>query len=291
MCGIAGFSWSNNSILTRQQREKVFLLSALGADKRGGQSHGYLLASGNEYQIHRGMGPLVKANFRRVSKARCGFLHSRYATQGEINIENQHPFICGNIIGIHNGQCYNANQLDKLYGPTTVDSQHIFNRINLGKGLKHFIGYGVISYFNVNRPEEIFLANIGDGDLSLFEIHGPTKNTTSGYFWTSNQEDGVLALASAGLEETKDFDCYQLTEGRVYSFKRGKMYIEPNRLMVRSTERPIKREKKRYKTVSFSSKHVYDWYKDYKNANAETENKGLWDGYEDERGDKLVSGL
>jgi hypothetical protein len=106
------------------------------------------------------------------------------------------------------------------------------------------------------------LCDIGDGDLTLFELRGPTKGNIGGYFWTSSMEDGRLALSGAGLQEEKDYSCLGLLPGKVYSFKDGVMSEEKERLKVKSTTKEAERPKFKYRPI----KSRYDWYDDYKKA-------------------------
>jgi len=256
------------------------LIGGVGADRRGGQSYGSLLIDGDKYNVQRGLGPLVAADFKEIAKAQAGFLHSRYATSGDVTIENAHPFDkYAPVIGAHNGCVYNAKELDKLYGKKEVDSEHIFERISQGKNLKDFVGYGIVEWYNTERPGEIFLCDIGDGELTVFEIRGPNKRRISGYFWTSELEDGLLALAGAGLTE-KDYEVFGLMDNVIYSFKDGYMSSEPGKLKVRSTHQPVVKPSKVSKTKGYTGyKGTENWYKQYKEA---VDPDDLWDSYPEE---------
>jgi glutamine phosphoribosylpyrophosphate amidotransferase len=217
MCGLFGYALSKKSPYTNQQREVLFRLGAMGADKRGGQSYGTLhLDSKGLPVVKKGLGPLVGANFKELAESLTGYGHSRLATQGEINLRNSHPFEIGRIIGAHNGVLFNSSELDNLFGAKEVDSEHIFERIDQNDNLLNIAGYGIIQWYDKENPGKIFLCNIGDGELTLFELGG--KDVGFGYFWTSEQEDGQLALAAAGISE---YVAYDLIEGAVYQFNDG----------------------------------------------------------------------
>ena len=214
MCGIYGWALTDKAPYSKTQKEIMMRLGAMGADKRGGQSYGTLhLDSKGGAVVRKGMGPLVGADFDELSGTLTGFGHSRLATHGEVNMKNCHPFKIGSIVGAHNGVLSNAHELDNLFGPKEVDSEHIFARIDENDNLSSIRGYGIIEWYDLEDPNKIFLCNIGNGDLTLFELGG--KNAGYGYFWTSEQEDGNLALASAGI---KDYEAYDLVEGAVYYF-------------------------------------------------------------------------
>ena len=189
----------------------------MGADKRGGQSYGTLhLDKDGQPVVKKGLGPLVSADFKELAKSLTGYGHSRLATHGQVNLRNSHPFHIGRIIGAHNGVLANNEELNMMFGKKEVDSEHIFERIDQNDDLSAIAGYGIIQWFDTENPDKIFLCNIGDGELTLFELGG--KDVGFGYFWTSNQEDGQLALAAAGITE---YVAYDLTEGMVYQFKQG----------------------------------------------------------------------
>lgn len=230
MCGISGFSFTDQCDLTLEQRERLLLLGAVGADHRGGQSWGTLtVASDGTHEVIKGLGPLVQADYKALAQTQLGYLHSRLATQGTVNLENQHPFLdkYDPIVGAHNGVIYNAGELDRKYGPKTVDSEHIFERIQNGDPIDNFEGYGIIQWFDKRETNKIFLCNIGDGELTLFELYTDDSLYLNGYFWTSKKDDGILAIKAAGI---KNFQSFDLKEGRVYVFTHGSedLQYDPN---------------------------------------------------------------
>jgi glucosamine 6-phosphate synthetase-like amidotransferase/phosphosugar isomerase protein len=67
--------------------------------------------------------------------------HCRYPTKGtEHNNKNNHPIICGNVVGVHNGNINNDDELFRRFGEIKrigeVDSEIIFALIN------HYIAKG-----------------------------------------------------------------------------------------------------------------------------------------------------
>lgn len=60
--------------------------------------------------------------------------HNRAATRGKVNAVNAHPFVCGHIIGAHNGTLDKSSHdaLNKAIGEDTeVDSEAIFKSIEI----------------------------------------------------------------------------------------------------------------------------------------------------------------
>jgi len=229
MCGLAGWCFTDYCSLTHEQRKTMLLLSGMGADKRGGESWGTLTVDNNgQHEISKGLGPLVAADFNKLAEAPMGYAHSRLPTKGALTVQNQHPFIYEHIIGAHNGVITNSSALDRLFGDKNVDSEHIFERIANGDDLSKLEGYGVIEFYDRRYPKDMYLCNMGNGDLALFELYDPTNEYIEGYFWTSNKDDGELALAAGGV---KYFKAFTLTEGRVYNFKMhtGELFYLPDK--------------------------------------------------------------
>ncbi|MDE2425659.1 MAG: hypothetical protein KGO96_07115 [Elusimicrobia bacterium] len=238
-----GWSFTNDCKLSLKQRSTLLQLGSFSADRRGGQSWGTLIVDDNGLPVvEKGMGPLIQIDFEKLASAQMGYAHSRYATRGKINLKNSHPFEYGNIIGAHNGVISNAAELDHIYGRKEVDSEHIFERISEKEGLSKFRGYGVIEFYDKEVPNALFLANIGNGDVTLFEIENDTKSHTEAFYWTSLMEDGELALAGAGI---KDFESYELTEGTVFKFVKGEncLYSLESKLRVKPNKRQFKNER------------------------------------------------
>lgn len=248
MCGIAGFAWSNKCNLTFRQKERLIYLAAMGADKRGGQSYGFLGVTKASHFVHKGLGPLVAADFRRLVASQMGFLHSRYATQGDVSIQNSHPFEYDNIIGAHNGVVFNSKKLDEMHGKKEVDSEHIFEALAKGRDVDNFRAYGIIEYFDKEQPDSIFLSDIGKGDITVFQIKDDCKKFTQGYIWTSNRTDGELALTSAGITE---FDAFGLVKGEIYRFDRGSedFFTEKKKKLEVKANSP---KKKNYQTTVYN---------------------------------------
>jgi hypothetical protein len=250
MCGIVGYSFSDKCTLSHEQKKRLLLVGSVGADRRGGQSFGWCIADPSGPIVHRDLGPLVSADFNILANSQLGFLHSRFATQGTITVRNSHPFEIGHLIGAHNGVLANSQQLDRMFGPKEVDSEHIFHRIAEGDNLEQIEGYGVIEYMDKRANDRIFLVNVGGGSVTLWEIWDDNDQYFQGFFWTSLKEDGELALASAGI---KNYEAFELKEGEVYVFLRGidEVYtLQDTKLKVSSA---------RNSNVWTSGSHKIDW--------------------------------
>jgi len=106
--------------------------------------------------------------------------HNRWATQGEINIDNAHPFEFDNLVGAHNGTIP-AHGLRRIPGHEkfTVDSKAIYNYISetnisdlwkLTDGAMALTWYDKVSQtFNIARNKERTLFYIRSSDnMSLY---------------------------------------------------------------------------------------------------------------------------
>lgn len=123
MCGLFGF------IGQSADYNKLSML-AIANDDRGGHATG-VFADGKTYkrtQPAKKFIPSIKAKIKGVQIAMG---HTRYATHGENNTENAHPFSELDIVGAHNGIISNYRQLAKDYGFAVpqVDSQSIFRTL------------------------------------------------------------------------------------------------------------------------------------------------------------------
>lgn len=56
--------------------------------------------------------------------------HNRYATKGKITADNAHPFIQGDLLGVHNGTIWNQSDLDSNK-EFEVDSQNIYHDMSV----------------------------------------------------------------------------------------------------------------------------------------------------------------
>lgn len=272
MCGLVGWNFTAQSTLKHEQRKTLILMGSMGADKRGGQSFGWLSVNAEgQFQIEKGLGPLVATNFDDLAKTPMGFAHSRFATKGAITVENSHPFRYDHIIGAHNGVISNSWELDRKYGDKNVDSEHIFERISKNDKLDELEGYGIIEFYDARFPHNLFLCNIGRGDLSLFELFDASGEFLDGYYWTSNEEDGELAIAAAGI---KHFERSTLTIGKVYCLKLGddQLYYKP--------DCELKTGERNYSTTSYhGGRHNHGGKSHYGYMGDEEGDYESWPGY------------
>jgi len=88
--------------------------------------------------------------------------HNRWATTGEINKSNAHPFTYGNIVGAHNGSLVRWDDLECGEAEREVDSKAIFNTLNI-KGIDHLWGKlngaATLTWYDTDTGELNFIRN------------------------------------------------------------------------------------------------------------------------------------
>ena len=100
--------------------------------------------------------------------------HTRFATQGDkAKDKNAHPFLIGNIVGVHNGMLYNDYEIGRINGKHyDVDSEYIFDMLNRehdqNKALKICDGYWGLAWEDKSKPDKIFLAK-HDNTLAMYK--------------------------------------------------------------------------------------------------------------------------
>lgn len=119
-------------------------------------------------------------------------LHTRFATHGNISVDNSHPFHIGNIVLVHNGIVYNHRQLnEKNKTNHQVDSVVIAEQLNLygAKGLSALEGYWGLAWYDLRQPHNLFLSRFNN-DLAVIK----TKNA----IYISSDIDHLKAAGISG---------------------------------------------------------------------------------------------
>lgn len=169
MCGIAGYSLSEESGLDRTLAAQTLLaaISGRGADAVGYAYRGPETALAVLKQ-RTGASELLDT-LSVAPGARQALIHVRDYTKGHPSLTaNNHPVRHGSVVGIHNGIIRNDDELFALHGferaeqDMTVDSEVIFalaeREWSRAKALEQLYGSMAAAWFDERIPEVLFLA-------------------------------------------------------------------------------------------------------------------------------------
>ncbi len=138
--------------------------------------------------------------------------HNRYATVGEVNAKNAHPFLFDTLAGAHNGTLRNKQALPDSED-FEVDSQNLFHsieKIGLEDTYDILIGAWALSWFDLKKHRLNFLRN---NERPLSYCFSQDRSTL---YWAS--EAGMLKFV---LDRCKVYytDIVNTKPHHLYSFK------------------------------------------------------------------------
>src|ERR1035437_9509820 len=178
MCGLTGAITKKGVVLSKEhkyKRRKIFTGLLLAMQDRGHQSTGVAFIGAGKCSIVKRPISAIKfinnPRFQALMRQDYPILmgHTRFATQGEVNKRNAHPFLRGDIVGAHNGMIYNSENFVRFATKMEVDSEVIFNLLNESdnnyrKSFKKLSGSFAISWTKLQEDNyELFL--VRDGNL------------------------------------------------------------------------------------------------------------------------------
>jgi len=213
MCGL--FGWIGN--LQPDKRLVLATLLAKFNTKRGEHSWGFTSRRGGPWQRERGLGEATRAIYK-LAKNHTVMAHTRWATSGNITVENAHPFELNGVMLAHNGVIYNDYDFigEEDY---QVDSQLILNRIAEGRNLSDLAGYGTITFTRPDNLDTVYLCNVGQGDLAIACVLNRKKKVVA-LVWSSLEGHLADTLNTAHL----NWQMYQASENVVYAAKATGLY-------------------------------------------------------------------
>jgi len=125
--------------------------------------------------------------------------HGRFATVGDISLNNAHPFRFEGLVGAHNGTLHNIHKLEN-YLDFEVDSEVLFYNIDVN-GLQETIlktgGAFALSWWDIEENTLRFLRNI---QRPLYFCKSKDKETL---FWASEKHMLSCALARNHISFSK----------------------------------------------------------------------------------------
>lgn len=227
MCGIFGWSVTNNKYLSVTKRIALSSVLQTMNDNRGGDSWGYYrLNDDGTFEVVKGLGNIVSTPSEEIARSKTVMCHTRKATTGAIKVENCHPFEVKHIIGAHNGMVSNHTEMNKTHNRTCeVDSMHIFHNIANQIPLSELEGYGAIEYINKKIPNRVFLAKMKMGQLSVYGIGSGPKDC-HGVVWSSDESHLEKALSCAGIQAFE----YGVKEGLLYFIENGTLFVTEKKM-------------------------------------------------------------
>ena len=164
----------------------------------------------NGFEVIKNVGPVINTfnNHREeIFSWDRAIFHTRGASTGPVNTDNQHPFTFSNapegspewkrtVVGIHNGVIANHEELNKKYSREfTCDSMHIYKHLAEGREMREICGWGNLAWYDF-LPEHL------EGNLRLLRFNADNlelaRLTTGELVFCSTQAPIVRAALIAG---------------------------------------------------------------------------------------------
>ena len=158
--------------------------------------------------------------------------HTRYATNGEINDENAHPFVQENIILVHDGSVNNKHEIcvlgDKVGSDCKVDSESLaiaLRKNNIADFIQKVEGAFTIVWYDTNKHELHFIRNterplhfgvVKDDDVILFASEAEAL-----YFVAKRNDVELSKIFSLDVgtlltfDENREFKTKKIYDGKV----------------------------------------------------------------------------
>lgn len=135
MCGVFGAIGKNYNL------DKVKMLTLLN-ESRGGHATGFY---NGKLLYKKAVGAeefLKETELKKYLNVKADYIlgHTRYGTHGSnTDSKNAHPFLYGDIVGMHNGVINNTYSLEKQLGVRlTVDSEYVFESLSKANNYKEY---------------------------------------------------------------------------------------------------------------------------------------------------------
>ncbi len=220
MCGIFGSITKKGIELTpEQQAQRQNVVTALGfaMEERGNHSTGIGVIREGELYIKKRAIPAhdflnskkVKRLLRDNPSTVVG--HTRWATTGARTDENAHPFLIGNICGVHNGQVSNFREISS---ELEVDSEAIFTALDECNGnyidaFKMLTGSMAVVWLDIRDPYQLHLVS-HTNPLAICRV----KQLDTIFFCSTKEAMQIAIHAGFGYQHN---DIFEPTADYVYT--------------------------------------------------------------------------
>jgi glucosamine 6-phosphate synthetase-like amidotransferase/phosphosugar isomerase protein len=228
-----------------------FTLNLLANQERGSDATGVALVSAKGYSVILKK-PIAAANFiespdylklmhRVDAQTLCLLGHTRKPTKGTVNASsNNHPLIAGNVVGIHNGQILNDDELFTRWQyprEGAVDSEIIFRTMDeidpgafgcsaywqqIQKKLRFFQGNFTFAFVDLRVPEHLIVVK-KDQPLSMhWDESSQVLNFSSRYLFLRKTFGAGVVNEKLGYRQAFCFNVRQLLESKstpAFSFR------------------------------------------------------------------------
>ena len=218
MCGLIGIAGEIG-----YKEEKMFADLLMLDTVRGTHSTGVaaISSAGNGYNLHvekKAVSgpefvstPAFSAIKGRVNRILMG--HNRFATKGEINDDNAHPFEFEKLVGAHNGSLtYFSNMFE--HEKYTVDSQALYSDINehgIDTTWGKMNGAAALTWIETDTLHINFLRN---KERPLFYCYGNKGRTL---IWASEPWMIMVSAMRQGVDVEEK--CHDVTINTLYTFE------------------------------------------------------------------------
>lgn len=223
MCGIYG------AISNKKSYDKVFSGLKL-LQYRGYDSCGIAYFENGKFKLNKAVGTLD--NMKPINtNASIAFGHTRWATNGEVNISNTHPHISHdkNFTLVHNGIISNADRIkhelekNKIPFYSNTDTEVIANVLS---NLSGDADDRVKKLFNVLEGSFSLIIGYTDGSIYLVKHFSPLNIVISGdEIYISSD---VSSLPKGGLYSLVDGDVIKIKGKEIISLTENKIEFTPH---------------------------------------------------------------
>lgn len=307
-------------------------LGMLQADDRGGHSSG-ISVRGDENLVVRQVANAktfindVNQDVKIPKKNHSFIGHTRFATQGEKNIENTHPFTFGNITGVHNGGIDNFKQLKSKYindyrndveqwfGEDWKEKLGVEKRTDLDvnndskllyyliwkKGLSNVLpelrGSLALVFYKAEEGEEYMYFYRYDKPLCYgYRGDGDTKE-----MWIGSMKKYLDTLGCKNIKNVTEHAIYKVKNGTIITSKQQPQAIKPKekRSAKEDFDEELEPERAKKSKTSSSNRTSYSqscgymsgYNRDNYNNEDEDNNNKPWDNEEDSAGHESADGF